>query len=201
VDQGGQVNEIQHNLTNEFLKSMVTKKIINARILDSGCGDGYASQRFIELGAMSVVAHDPFATLPGSTDKIHYKKSYIPLTDDFDIIWSHHVIEHVDNPVDYLQRLGSQLKPNGELWLGCPNSATSAVFADGHIHNFTIANLVLCLQKAGLHVETMSWFITGGQLRIRIYKGFSPTLPRVMRQLIIRNKHFAVSTLPTKLNW
>jgi len=193
---------IQHSHTDEFLKFPgATSKIRGASILDSGCGDGFASKRFVELGAKYVLAHDPYALLPDSTTHIHYVKSYIPTSEMFDIAWTHHVIEHVPNPIEYLARIGLQLKKTGELWLGCPNTAKNSVYASGHLHNFTIANLVLCLQRADFDVFNISWLINPGQLRIKIKKGNSPQLPRVMEKLLARDKHFDVNKLPIKLNW
>lgn len=173
--------------------------------MDSGCGDGYASRAFVTHGAALVFAYDVMLDI---NDK--YLHPRIKLYDSLkvmheicDIVWTHHVIEHVDNPIEYLRQLRNRLNTDGELWLACPNTANNSVFAKGHIHNFTVANIVLCLQKAGYCVEDMSWLINDGQLRIRVPKvGVSPhLLPKPFEKLLKRDQHFNVDKLPKEWNW
>ena len=197
---------IQHNQTDTFLNSFNAKRTIKgANILDSGCGDAYASVRFIGMGANHVTAYDPYDFKCECYDvkltNLTFKSVLKPLTNVFDIIWSHHVIEHIPNPIEYLQSLKSQLRETGELWLGCPNTAKTCVFAAGHLHNFTIANLVLCLQEAEFPVRDMSWLVHKGQLRIRVSKNGDARLPQPFIDAILRNTHFDVGILPQSWRW
>lgn len=192
----------QHAHTIEFLRTFDSHpKIANAIILDSGCGDGFASQQFVRWGAKHVDAHDPFARLPASTDKITYHKNYIELSETYDIIWSHHVIEHVECPIQYLRVLKLQLKKDGELWLGCPNMANVAAWSNGHINNFDIGNLTQCLQRAGFGVSSIRWLLNPGQLRIRVPADGSTRLPTRMQYLYEKNIHFSLNQLTPNYRW
>ena len=193
---------MQHAHTAEFLRSFDSQsQIANAVILDSGCGDGFAAQQFIRFGAKHVDAHDPNARLPESTNKITYKKNYVIINDVYDIIWSHHVIEHIENPIDYLQTLRLQLHRDGELWLGCPNTLGSESWSDGHINNFNIGNLLQCLQRAEFGITIIKWLINPGQIRIRIPKLGNDRLPTSVALLYNQDKHFKINKLPHKQGW
>lgn len=41
--------------------------------------------------------------------------------ESFDVIYSHHVIEHVEKPHDVMRNMAKMLKPGGLLIIGCPN--------------------------------------------------------------------------------
>ena len=193
----------QHRLTDEFLNSFDSAdRIHKAIILDSGCGDCYASNLLATYGAELVIAHDPYIAPPTILrPSVKHIKYMTPLCDTYNIIWSHHVIEHVDSPVYYLTELRDQLKESGELWLGCPNTANNHVFSDGHIHNFTLGNLMLCLQRAMFDTKSMKWWTTDGQLRVRIRKRGECSWPLEFHTAFASNKHFDITKLPTKKEW
>lgn len=193
---------VQHRHTDKFLTSFNSKqRLSGAVVLDSGCGDAYASIQFARYGAKHITAHDPFAPLGVSTDKITFVKSYIPFAETFDIVWTHHVIEHVPNPIQYLTNLRLILKQDGELWLGCPNTAYNSVFALGHLHNFTLGNMILCLQRAEFGVTDIRWLVDKGQIRIRIPVNGVLNFPTPFQKLYVRNKHFDVTKLPERWRW
>lgn len=196
---------IQHNHTEVFFKSFDAKaKITNAIVLDSGCGDGFASKVFADCGASLVFAHDITILRDGEYDhpNIVWFDSLTDVYRQCDIVWSHHVIEHTENPIEYLRQLQQRLSNHGELWLTCPNTASNAVFAQGHLSNFTIANLVLCLQAAMFDVENICWLINDGQLRVRIRKTAIQTpLPEPFVKLINLDAHFGLNKLHKKWRW
>ena len=196
--------QLQHNHTDVFLDSFDSGKLIqNAIVVDSGCGDGYASSQFINRGALKVLAHD---VIPQISDYLkhpdisHVDKLYI-IANQYDIVWSHHAIEHIDNPIEYLRGFSFLLKDSGWLWITCPNTANNPVYSDGHIHNFTIANLILCLNKAGFNVRDARWLINDGQLRVRVQCGGDGELPEPIYQYRKDNNHFNVNELPNKWRW
>ena len=197
---------IQHSHTGVFFKSFDARAKCNgAIVMDSGCGDGYASRAFITYGAALVLAYDPvdYKDEKYTHPRIKWRNSLELIPNDCDIIWSHHVIEHTENPIDYLWNLREYLFDHVELWLTCPNTANNSVFAKGHLSNFTIANLVLCLQKADYCVENIRWMVCKGQIRVRIPKtGMIPNiLPKPFNDLLAKNEHFNVNDLPTKWRW
>lgn len=197
---------IQHNHTDVFLDSFDSKKKIKrAIIVDSGCGDSYATKRLAADGARYINAYDPgiiganHLEMHKSGCKISYTSRLEELA--YDIVWSHHVVEHIQNPIAYLKHFGSYMKSDGELWLGCPNTADNPIFSYGHLSNFTISNLVLCLQCAGFDVKNIKWLINSGQIRIRIRRGACRTLPKPFDEMLEGQQHFNVNELPAVWRW
>lgn len=195
---------VQHNATKAFFTSFQAKrKCKNAFVLDSGCGDGYASRAFITHGASRVFAYDPGLAYNPKYDHpdIIWMRD-IPRGNFFDIVWSHHVIEHIENPVEYLRELRILMRHEGELWLTCPNTANCAVYAAGHLHNFTITNILLCLQAAGYPVNDLRWYLTKGQLRVRVKAyGIPGILPDPFEKALSKDIHFSVNKLPQIWRW
>ena len=197
-------NKIQHHCTRQFFISFDSgNHCKGAKVLDSGCGDGFASKTFLIHKAHSIYAYDPDLKTDGlhQDDKIRYAKQLPVTSDTFDIFWSHHVIEHVNDPVAYLHSFRKYSRLKSELWLGCPNTMDLSVFSLGHIHNFTIANLVLVLQRANLGVRDMRWYLTPGQIRVRVPIHGGTDLPDPFLQQQRRNKHFRVKDLPQNWRW
>lgn len=86
----------------------------NHLILDYGCGAGLYVKFLREQGFQNVHGYDPF--IPHfADDQILEKK--------FDIVVSHDVIEHVEEPIHFLENMVRLLKPNGLLVLGTPNAS------------------------------------------------------------------------------
>ena len=195
---------VQHHCTDVFMNSFKSDdKIKDKVILDSGCGDGYASKQFAKRGAAHVNSYDPSApiVLDYVDERISTFNSIEWIGTFCDIAWTHHVIEHVHSPETYLTTLRNRMRDDGELWLTCPNTATHSTFSYGHVHNFTIANMVLTLQKACFGVEDIKWMLTAGQLRVRVPRIGGLELPKPFKRLLERNQHFPVGALPQTWRW
>jgi len=81
----------------------------------------------------------------------------------FDVILLSHVLEHLRQPVEVLQRLRSRLSPNGLLFVEVPNipadplnryldHAWAPRFDEPHLTFFSLATFNASLQRAGLEV-------------------------------------------------
>jgi 2-polyprenyl-3-methyl-5-hydroxy-6-metoxy-1,4-benzoquinol methylase len=57
----------------------------------------------------------------------------------FDVVISHHVIEHVENQEQHLSELKRVLGANGTGYLACPNGGSP--FMVGHVGNDQVPNL------------------------------------------------------------
>jgi SAM-dependent methyltransferase len=72
-----------------------------------------------------------------------------------------HVIEHFGSPRAALEHIHRILKPNGRLYVECPNlgapfTTRGKLFHFAHIHNFTPLTLEMMARRCGFEVER--WF-------------------------------------------
>lgn len=73
----------------------------------------------------------------------------------YDLIYSFHVIEHVNDPVQWLESIKPLMNPDADLIVSCPNSelgSTELLRAD-HVHSFLPKHLVTLFSRAGLEVQ------------------------------------------------
>lgn len=183
---------IRHNKIFKFLSS-VEDLIPDKSFIDYGCGDGFAASLLKDLGADTVYTYDPVAEPIFSPLERHFTK---PMPLKVDIVFCHHVIEHVKNIGLFLK----ELKETGdELWLGCPNMENADYFSLGHINNFYITNLTASLIKAGFGTSEMKWWVNDGQLRIRVPMTGVSDWPKEMKDAFKRGKLNCKDF--TRLNW
>jgi hypothetical protein len=88
----------------------------------------------------------------------------------FNLITLWHVLEHIPNPVEELQRLSDILTDDGILFISVPNFggwtsmlAKSKWFhldAPRHIHHFTPGSLRLLLEKSGIKIVSLTTSIS-----------------------------------------
>ena len=109
--------------------------ICGRRILDIGGGNGMISQHFAghnEVHSVDVVEQ---RREPDPRVKFQLVDSEeLPFEDAFfDIVLSHHVIEHVVNQDLHLSEMRRVIRADGVCWLGTPNK-TSPIM-EGHIGN------------------------------------------------------------------
>lgn len=145
--------------------------------LDIGCGDG----RYLSLMARRGVPADrifgidlPSKDLPLLREKgFHVFAGRVEDCEEIgqgsiDLITMFHVIEHIDDPVGVLRRLGSWLSPDGVLALETPNtdSLDARLFRDRwwggyhfprHWTFFHAASITRALEKAGLEVTRIEY--------------------------------------------
>jgi len=103
----------------DFLQTLSPSKI-----LDIGCGSGWIlselSSDWVKYG---LEPNSKMYNYSPSSGKIINKKfeKGILLKDEFDVIISHHVIEHVENPIIFIEEIKRILKNDGILILGTPD--------------------------------------------------------------------------------
>lgn len=114
-----------YKFTNVFSK--------DATILDYGCGNGYYSFLLSELSFNNIFAFDFDENTRKSFEysSIKFTTSELEISSKkYDIILLNHVIEHIVNPKELLQKLYLLLNDGGIIYLRTPNnnSICSSVF-------------------------------------------------------------------------
>lgn len=126
-----------------------------AHILDWGSGEGALSQRLVDAGfqvtAVDVRAED-FQCQAASfvaidfNDREAVARFVAEHAQRFDAVVGVEVVEHLENPWDYVRSMHEMLKPEGWLVLTTPNVASwlsrCMFFFRGRFHQFDEADLV-----------------------------------------------------------
>jgi SAM-dependent methyltransferase len=134
------------------------------RLLDFGCGSG-AFARWMSERGYDAVGLEPFSLgQPTEAERLllirEPLESAAPRIGRFDVITLWHVLEHLNRPVDVLEKLSELLAADGVLIISVPNfeSWQSRVFRGSwfhldpprHIVHFEAETLERCVHEAGL---------------------------------------------------
>ena len=139
-----------------FLQDALGRLPTGLRILDIGCGNGDIGIYFSsENNAVGVDVIDQCKPENKSLPRCLARSELLPFADDsFDIVVSHHVIEHVDSHEGHVLEIYRVLAPGGVCYLGTPN--LSSPFMRGHVGNPMVlryAQMRPLLEKHGFDVE------------------------------------------------
>ncbi len=138
-----------------FFEDALGSPINGFTILDVGCGNGQISEYFVSKNIVyGVDIEDKRNDISSSFQFSLLQDEILPFKDNmFDLVVSHHVIEHVNDQIKHLSEIKRVLKKNGQAYLGCPNK--SSPFMAGHVGN----DSVLSRKEAGILFETVgfSW--------------------------------------------
>jgi SAM-dependent methyltransferase len=126
-------------------------QIWGGRVLDLGSGSGHGTAELVGAGA-SVVGVDrvaPDASSRSDAAGIGFARAdlrSLPFRDaTFDLVASFQVIEHLDDPSDYLAAIARLLKPDGLAILSTPNLRTSDRVNPYHVHEYLADELAALL--------------------------------------------------------
>jgi 2-polyprenyl-3-methyl-5-hydroxy-6-metoxy-1,4-benzoquinol methylase len=149
-------------------------------VLDFGCGEGALSQRFSDLGyrvrsvdvnSESFGAETEFEALDFN-DRAAVEEFVERNRDAFDVVLGIEVIEHVENPWQYVRDLAALARPGGIVVISTPNvtswlSRVTFLFSGrfhqfedndrhyGHINPVAEDELRLICEGCGLSVESV----------------------------------------------
>lgn len=138
-----------------------------ARVLDFGSGSGEF------LAAVRARGCEAIGVEPGRDYAAYARQTHgVEVLDDagderfeastFDVITTHHVMEHLRDPADVMERLARWLKPDGVLYAAVPNMAATAKppherFHFAHVHGFVRETFDLTARRAGLVPHADYW--------------------------------------------
>jgi SAM-dependent methyltransferase len=91
-----------------------------AKVLDFGCGDG----RF--LNAFQARGWDTYGVEPSTAVAFarHRRLESVPRDASFDLVFLHHVLEHLPHPLALLRELAAALREGGALFVSVPSVET-----------------------------------------------------------------------------
>ncbi len=139
------------NVDHMIRYAMVAPFVPGKRVLDISCGSGYGTQFLALHGAIEVVGVDVdeasinFASKFYAHPNVQHIQSdahYVRQLEDasFDLIVSFETIEHLQRPRQFLAEVRRLLKPNGQVFLSCPNDhRVSPWISPYHLHRFRFA--------------------------------------------------------------
>ncbi len=169
---------------------MYLRSVPGGEVLDVGCGGGAFLARARALGWRVLgVEPDPAAVrVARETRGLDVRAGTLEAqrlpADRFDAVTSSHVIEHVHDPLGFLQECARVAKPGGQIVVVTPNTGSLGRRRLGtrwlgldpprHLHLFSRATLRRLAERAGLRVEELrssvrnaefTWLLGTGALR------------------------------------
>jgi 2-polyprenyl-3-methyl-5-hydroxy-6-metoxy-1,4-benzoquinol methylase len=142
----------------------------SGRLLEIGCATGAFLSEAKQHGfdAVGLDASSNYAKFTqelgldvrhGRLEDVNFKK------EEFDVIAFSHLLEHIENPLSFLEELKTYLKPDGVLFIVVPNEASSTNKILGYKHStyqqpdhlffFTKITLNNYLEKAGFSTKKL----------------------------------------------
>jgi 2-polyprenyl-3-methyl-5-hydroxy-6-metoxy-1,4-benzoquinol methylase len=181
-----------------YLLDMIRRYADNPRVLDVGAGNGY----FVWLArtergwrADGLEISEAEAQFARETFNVEFLPTTLDaLTDQYDVITSFNVLEHVTDPLGLLRSMNSHIRPGGHLLLTTPNPSCihrrlrglqkwGMVAPPHHINLFTRRALTEALEQTGFEVleyQTLSTYIR----RVRSFDTQSLLLRRAVFQAL-----------------
>lgn len=141
----------------------------NKRILDIGCGYGeiiYTFKQIFGNKVLGIEASSETAKLGSQMFQVSIKQVLLEefdSTEQFDLIWCSHILEHVNDPNLFIGKIRKMLNKRGFLYLEVPNVLNpsggfdlNTFFYSEHLQTFSAYNLRLLLKKYNINVLAYS---------------------------------------------
>jgi SAM-dependent methyltransferase len=102
----------------------------------------------------------------------------------YDLVLLVHVIEHFRSPRRALEQIHGLLRPEGQLYVECPNLAApfarpGQLFHFAHVHNFTPASLRMMAWRCGYKVQQVFSDEDDPNLRMLLRRSHMPPVLRI----------------------
>jgi len=155
------LNKLYYNLIDNWIDKTKISEIIKddfifksnytARILDVGCGCCYLYDSLIKSDEIlkgklfyEGVDVDRFEFIHSESEIKFINDSIMNIHDQYEYVVSCHMLEHVNNDIEILQKINTLLKPNGKFFIAVPEirSYISERLDVGHINLYTLDHLI-----------------------------------------------------------
>jgi 2-polyprenyl-3-methyl-5-hydroxy-6-metoxy-1,4-benzoquinol methylase len=145
-----------------------------ASAADIGCGGVYLLQKVRELGlTVKGIDPSPVTAAAGRKSGIEIVSDFYPsqsLTERFDVLFHYDVLEHVEDPVGFLQAHHANLSTHGALIFAVPDCSHHIALGDvsmllhEHLNYFDLESLTNVLLSAGFEPLLLESAKHGGVL-------------------------------------
>ncbi|WP_299607728.1 class I SAM-dependent methyltransferase [uncultured Aquimarina sp.] len=133
----------------------IAKELVYGNVLEIGCGEGYGINQYyrnVEKLTLIDKSDYSFRVLRENFPEVTFLKQKIPpLTNiadnQFDIVLSFQVIEHIKHDHLYLQEIYRVLKPGGKALITTPNASKSIARNPWHYKEYDFIELETLLKK------------------------------------------------------
>jgi SAM-dependent methyltransferase len=176
-------DEARHLVAYRYAAALVAGK----RVLDAGCGEGFATQTLADA-ATSVVGADYHAEAIGTACS-RWQRSNLAFRvldlaaaepdDAFDVVLNFQVIEHIPDDRGFVSKLARWLKPGGTLMLTTPNKLQSFSENPCHLREYTADELRALLAAAFSKVELLGVF--GNERVVEFDRNRRRAVERILR--------------------
>ena len=157
-------------------RALAPRTVKGLRVLEIGCGTGYLLYRLKELGA-EVLGVEPgeqgqVGARSYGIEIIHgmFPNDQIPLKERFDVIVTYGVVEHVVDPIHFLEAQARYLTESGVVILSVPDCSECiatgdvSMFLHEHWNYFSPCSLSRLVKRVGLHLLRLESSGYGGAL-------------------------------------
>lgn len=130
-------------------------------LLDIGCSGGYfASELISHVKSARTVGVDPdpqYRHYASEYDALEDTLDLVPAQNQFSLIHMSHVLEHINNPTEYLRNLSvNYAAPDAKLLVEVPlREYNSDAYLVHHPIAFSVESLLRCVELGGWDVENI----------------------------------------------
>jgi SAM-dependent methyltransferase len=173
---------------------------LNSKILEIGFGSGILLKELKERGYNNLFGLEPGShTRVDGLECVKMVKDFYPsdkITEKMDLIYSFAILEHIEDPLSFINQQINQLTDEGKIIFSVPNcepyieSGDLSMFIHEHFNYFTTESIVKLIEKTSFLIENLS--IIDGAFIVTITKKnnkkaptFIPVIPQSFEKKVV----------------
>lgn len=174
------------HMIDAILEHHLGTTVADLDLLDIGSGNGDISEFFAGSNRVHSVDIQDQRRAPGAATFSLVTTERLPFDDaSFDVVLSHHVIEHVPDQRLHLAEIHRVLRPNGTAYLATPNR--SSPIMEGHVDNHLVMRwreMKPFFTEAGFDVSEYGWRVVCRPDAFYAEQRFGRFLPAPLARLL-----------------
>lgn len=152
------------------IADLIERGVEHSRVVEVGCGNGDFLRKLVHAGNNTGVGYDSAYRGPAEEQDLWFVKSDYEPHELADAIISRHVLEHVQDPVTFIETMADGLYDNGRMFIETPD--VTPILANGvswdffyeHCSMFSPLALDRACETAGLEVSSIERVFSGQYL-------------------------------------